>query len=203
MTERSPAKSKRRKWVRFERRYSNAMWHVDWHTIKDPRLRGLNRVVYLDDASRCVTGFGLFEDATSESAVLVLRKAIREFGAPAQMLSDNGTQFTSARRGTPRKGWRPTLFEEELLNDNIVLINSRPHHQQTNSKLERFFRTLEDELSYFGRLDEFMAFYNEQRTHFSLDMDRNQTPLMAFGDKRVTDAIRKENPKWMEEDADD
>ena len=25
----SPAKSKKRKWVRFERRYSNAMWHVD------------------------------------------------------------------------------------------------------------------------------------------------------------------------------
>ena len=23
----SPAKSKKRKWVRFERRYSNAMWH--------------------------------------------------------------------------------------------------------------------------------------------------------------------------------
>ncbi len=34
----SPAKSRRRKWVRYERKYSNAMWHVDWHQIKDPRL---------------------------------------------------------------------------------------------------------------------------------------------------------------------
>ena len=32
----SPAKSKRRKWVRFERRFSNAMWHADWHIMKDP-----------------------------------------------------------------------------------------------------------------------------------------------------------------------
>ncbi len=29
----SAAKSKKRKYVRFERKYSNAMWHVDWHTM--------------------------------------------------------------------------------------------------------------------------------------------------------------------------
>ncbi len=28
----SATKSKKRKWVRFERKYSNAIWHVDWHT---------------------------------------------------------------------------------------------------------------------------------------------------------------------------
>ena len=50
----SPAKSKQRKWVRYERIYSNAMWHTDWHVMKDPRMRGLNLITYLDDASRCV-----------------------------------------------------------------------------------------------------------------------------------------------------
>ena len=45
--------------------------------MKDPRLKGLNLIVYLDDASRCVTGFGVFQDATSENAVLVLRDAIK------------------------------------------------------------------------------------------------------------------------------
>ena len=32
----SAARTRRRKWVRYERRYSNAMWHVDWHEMKDP-----------------------------------------------------------------------------------------------------------------------------------------------------------------------
>ncbi len=31
----SPAKSE---WVRYERKYSNAMWH--WHVMKDERFRG-------------------------------------------------------------------------------------------------------------------------------------------------------------------
>ena len=120
----SPAKSKRRKWVRYERRYSNAMWHVDWHMIKDSRLKGLNLIVFLDDASRCVTGFGVFQDATSENAVLALRRAISESTAPAQMLSDNGRCFAGGKIWGPKKRWIPTMFEEELLANNIVLITT-------------------------------------------------------------------------------
>ena len=41
----SAAKSKRRKWIRYERVYSNAMWHTDWHTMKDPRFRAYNLVL--------------------------------------------------------------------------------------------------------------------------------------------------------------
>ncbi len=32
----------RPKWLRYERMYSNAMWHVDWHETRDPRLERLN-----------------------------------------------------------------------------------------------------------------------------------------------------------------
>ena len=38
----SPAKSKKRKWIRYERLYSDAMRHADWHAMKDPRMRALN-----------------------------------------------------------------------------------------------------------------------------------------------------------------
>ena len=85
----------------------------------------------------------------------------------------------------------------------IVLINSRPYHPQTNGKLERFFRTLEEELPYYDSMDEYIGYYNEKRLHFSLDIDHGQTPLMAFADKRATKAIRKTNPRWMEEDTND
>ena len=69
----SPAKSRQRKWMRYERPYSNAMWHTDWHIMKDPRMKGLNLITYLDDASRCVTGAALFREATSENAVTTRR----------------------------------------------------------------------------------------------------------------------------------
>ncbi len=48
----SPAKSE---WVRYERKYSNAMWH--WRVMKDERFRGLNLI---DDASRRIVGAALF-----------------------------------------------------------------------------------------------------------------------------------------------
>ena len=125
----SAAKSRRRKWIRYERKHSNSMWHTDWHVMKDPRFRGLNLITYLDDASRCVTGARLFEEATSENAVVALRHTIREFGTPATVLSDNGSCFVgSGGCKKPAGTWTPTLFENELLNLGIELINSRPYH---------------------------------------------------------------------------
>ena len=199
----SPAKSKRRKWVRYERMYSNAMWHTDWHAMKDPRFHDYQLVTYLDDASRCVTGAAFFEHATSENAVLLLRLAIRRFGAPASILSDNGSCFVgqNGRKKGPMGTWQPTVFEEELLEGGIALINSRPYHPQTNGKLERFHRTLEEEIWNYASLGEYIDYYNETRLHFSLDIDNYETPLMAFRNKKATAAIRKDDPKWMEKDA--
>ena len=145
----SPAKSKQRKWVRYERLYSNAMWHTDWHVMKDPRMSGLNLITYLDDASRCITGAALFSEATSENAVEILRLATDRFGLPATILSDNGSCFIGAG-GRKKTGgsWTLTLFEDELLGLNIGLINSRPYHPQTNGKLERFHESMENEIGH-------------------------------------------------------
>ena len=210
----SPAKSRKRKWVRFERRYSNAMWHVDWHVMKDPRFRGLNLVTYLDDASRCVAAAQLFTEATSENAVAVLQKAIETFGTPATILSDNGSCFVGAagrhkkgadgrRRKAPAGSWQPTAFEAELLDRGIELINTRPYHPQTNGKLERFHRSIEEEIHHYESLSRYIEYYNECRLHWSLDIDNYETPLLAFRNKKATDAIRNDNPKWMEEDTND
>ena len=89
----SPAKSRKRKWVRYERLYSNAMWHTDWHMMKDPRMKDLNLITHLDDASRCVTGATMFKEAASENAVAVLQQAVDRFGVPATILFDNGSCF--------------------------------------------------------------------------------------------------------------
>ena len=195
----SPAKSRRRKWVRYERLCSNAMWHTDWHATKDPRMKDLNLITYLDNASRCVTGAALFRNATSENAVAVLRQAVSRFGAPATVLSDGGSCLVGAGGRKKRTGtWTPTLFENDLLNLDIRLINSRPYHPQTNGKLERFYRGLEDEIWHYRGLDDYIEYYNTGRLHFSLDIDNYETPFMAFRNKKATDEMRQQNPKWME-----
>ncbi len=47
--------------------------------MKDPCLKEPNLIMYLDDASRCVTESGLFPEATSENTILILRNAIKKF----------------------------------------------------------------------------------------------------------------------------
>ncbi len=167
-------------------------------------MRNLNLITYLDDASRCITGAALFREATSENAVTVLRQAVSRFGTPATILSDNGSCFVGRGGRKKQTGtWIPTFFENELLNLNVGLINSRPYHPQTNGKLERFHRTIEDEIWHYKDLDDYVEYYNADRLHFSLDIDNYETPMMAFRNKRVTDEIRQQNPKWMEADIND
>ncbi|MGC8558416.1 MAG: IS481 family transposase, partial [Nitrososphaeria archaeon] len=66
----------RKKWIRYEREYSNSLWHVDWHMIKDQRWKGLWLIVYEDDSSRFITGYGVYPSPTSKYSVDVLKKAI-------------------------------------------------------------------------------------------------------------------------------
>ena len=197
----SPAKSRQRKWVRYERLYSNAMWHTDWHAMKESRMKGLNLVTYLDDASRCVTGAALFKESTSKNAVAALRQAVGRFGVPATILSDNGSCFVGARGRKKSSGtWTPTLFEDELLAPNIKLINSRPCHPQTNGKLERFHGSVKNKIWRYSCLDDYVEYYNTDRLHWALDIDNYETPLMAFRNKTATDEIKMQDPKWMEAD---
>ena len=197
----SPAKSKKRKYVRFERKYANAMWHTDWHVMKDPRLKGANLVTYLDDSSRRITGFGLFKEATSENAVAVLVAAIARCGVPATMLSDNGSCFVGQRGGRqPSGSWTPTAFEDELLRRGIGLINSRPYHPQTNGKLERLHASIEAELHHYDSLEAYVEYYNCRRLHFSLDIKNQETPIEAWRSRQASKEVRRANPLWMEEE---
>ena len=159
-------------------------------------MKGLALTTYPDDASRCVTGAVLFKDATSEIAVAVLRQPTGRFGMPATVLSDNGSCFVGAGGHKKPKGtWKPTLFENDLLSLIIGLINSRPYHPQTNGKLERFHRSVEDEIWRHGGLDEYIEFYNTDRLHWALDIANYETPMTAFRNKAATDETRRQNPK--------
>ena len=93
-----------------------------------------------------------------------------------------------------RERWKSTVFQECLLDNNIELINTRPYHPQTNGKIERLFRTIEEELYNYKSMEEYIEYYNE-RLHFSLDIGHFDVPRSAFAAKTATDIIRENNPK--------
>ena len=62
-------KQRKRKWVKYERRHSMSLWHTDWYLIEDDRWSGKWLIAYLDDASRFIVGYGIFDEATTENAI--------------------------------------------------------------------------------------------------------------------------------------
>jgi transposase InsO family protein len=87
----------------------------------------------------------------------------------AEIMSDNGAEFAS--RNKPQE--HP--FEAMLLELGIKHRYTRPYRPQTNGKIERFWRTLDDDVidgATFDNLDhfanelfEYLIYYNNHRPH--------------------------------------
>ena len=181
----SPRRWIRRKWVRYERAYSNSLWHVDWYEMKDPRWRGMQLIAYEDDASRFIVGYGLFKEATSHRAVEVLKDAIERYGKPKSILSDRGIQFYAVEAEAREKGL--TEFETFLMRNHIRHILGRVSHPQTNGKVEKLFDEIGKKIKFFSSIDECVEWYNTIKPHGALDL---KTPIDAYYEKMPqTDAL--------------
>lgn len=77
-----------------------------------------------------------------------------------------------------------TIFEKHLIENDIKQILSRAGHHQTNGKIERFFRTVDDKRKFFTRINDLIEWYNLKRPHMSLNLDIIETPCQAY--KRKT-----------------
>ena len=170
----------RKKWVRFERRHSNSLWHTDYCEIDGKQI-----ITYEDDASRFITGYGEFTNATMENAINVIDEAIKKYGKPRELLSDHGTQFTSNEKEKSKKDTQPNTFQEYLAKQGIKHIKARIKHPQTNGKQERLFSTLKRLKKHFGSLDKAVEAYNHKIFHLSLTTKKRiRTPYQAFKEKR-------------------
>ncbi len=143
LVENQPKKAKQRKWVRYERRFSNSLWHTDFKQIYDGRWF----VSYQDDASRMIMGFGVYNEPTSDHAIKVLEGAIKKYGKPAQILTDHGSQFYANEKKNSERG--VAVFENKLIELGIKQVMARIKHPQTNGKLERFHSEIEQHLKSF------------------------------------------------------
>ena len=75
--------------------------------------KGLWLIVYKDDSSRFIVGYGIYQTPKSKYSVDVLRKAIGMYGKPEEILSDHGTTFYAVESDERDKGL--TEFEKLLI----------------------------------------------------------------------------------------
>jgi transposase InsO family protein len=156
---------------RFERATPNQLWQSDIFTFRLRRAERLYVCVFMDDHSRFIVGHALAHHQKSALVMEAFERGVGAYGQPAEVLTDNGRQYTV---------WRgKTEFEETVARMGIQHIRSRPQHPQTLGKVERFWKTLWDEFlgrTVFAhvvdaqrRLEHYISHYNFQRPHQGLD----------------------------------
>lgn len=174
-------KRKRRTWVRWERKHSLSLWQTDWTLFKGKWL-----IVFMDDASRLVVGWGLFDRATSENSVKVLKEAISRYGKPKSILTGRDCQFYATLR-EGYEGAMETYFQRFLKTNGIKHILARVNHPQTCGKIERFFGEVKKRIETwkdFATVEEVVQWHNNIKPHMSLsDEERLVTPAQAFREK--------------------
>lgn len=178
-----PKKGRRRKYIRYERKRSNSLWHTDWHETNLGNL-----IAFIDDASRFIVSYGIYKNATTDNSIKTYYTATQKYGIPRQLMSDHGTQFCKDENQNYR-------FRKEIQKNGTQHILSRVKHPQSNGKMERFFYTFERLLNYFDRVEDAIAYYNFKRPHMSLEKDgKITTPYEAYILKRP-----KSNRRFLNE----
>jgi transposase InsO family protein len=164
---------------RFERSMPNHLWQMDF---KGPLGdTGPRRYLFtvLDDHSRYLLCLRLCADQTMPTAWAALWAVFAEAGLPEAILSDNG--FGPRGPSVGGLSW----LEARLLRLGVEPIHGRAYHPQTQGKVERLHRTLDEELlprlsperplaELTGALEKWRCeVYNPLRPHEALG---NETP---------------------------
>ena len=156
----------------FERARPNQLWQSDLFTFLLKRdNRRVYLVVFLDDHSRFVTGYGVHASSSGALVREALEAAIANHGAPEEVLTDRGAQYHT---------WRgKSAFTRLLERRGIRHLLARPRHPQTLGKTERFWGTLWRECvekAVFVSLEDarrrighFVDHYNFQRPHQGIE----------------------------------
>lgn len=160
---------------RFEKDECNEMWQTDF---KGEFLMKDGKYCYplniLDDHSRflLVTKPSL---GTGNLVTNTFERAFYEFGMPQSVLCDHGGEFSGLHGGY-------TQFEKWLMDHDVLPIHGRVRHPQTQGKVERFHRTMKDELLKHNVIEnighaeelfrEWREKYNTIRPHEAIGMKR-------------------------------
>ena len=168
---------KRGDYRRWERSRAMELWQMD--LMGGVRLsdgRELKIVTGIDDHSRFCVCAQLTLRATARPVCEAFTEAMRRYGTPEQVLTDNGKVFT-ARFG---RGTGEVLFDRLCRENGVRHLLTAPRSPTTTGKVERFHKTLRAEFlagCIFAGLDEaqvaldaWVAHYNAERPHQGIAM---------------------------------
>ncbi len=174
-----------RKWKRWERGTPMELWQMDvvggFPLADGTSAKALTGI---DDHSRmCVCAHLMVRERT-RAVCDGLRAALGTYGAPEQILTDNGKVFTGRFNHPPVE----VLFDAICREHGIEHLLTQPRSPTTTGKIERFHRSLRAEFlsnaAPFANLkvaqqalDEWVVDYNTARPHQSLKM---ATPSERF-----------------------
>ena len=167
---------RRRPSRRYEKSRPGELLHMDIKLL--PALRNARydyEFAAVDDFSREAV-VAITTEQTSAAATTFLEQVVGRLPYPVEaVLTDNALAFTMKR------AWhhdRLTRFEQACRSLGITHHLLRPRRPQSNGKVERFFRTVDDECLALQRqwtfghrtraVERFVTFYNHERPHLSL-----------------------------------
>lgn len=161
--------------------------HMDcYHLARDTILgerRNLYLVCALDDCTRLAWAEPV-EDITALTVMFASLRCLNQLAERYQvkfreLMTDNGPEFGTAASQNKHK--HP--FERMLLELGITHRYTKPYRPQTNGKVERFWRTLNEDLiegttfesweDFKHELAQYLLYYNTLRPHQALN---GQTP---------------------------
>src|SRR5437762_4609375 len=166
---------RRETWKRWERAAPMELWQLDLvHGFALADGTAAKAPTGLDDHSRfCVSARLMLRERT-QSVCDGFSSALREYGVPAQVLTDNGKVFTGRFAQPPVE----VLFDRICRENGVDHILTQPRSPTTTGKIERFHRTLRVEFNTRQvlrilkvaqeALAEWVTYYNTQRPHQGL-----------------------------------
>lgn len=123
---------------RYERPHINEVWCGDssvgpYLKTPDGRKRRVYVIALIDDASRLVTGAGVFFEDTFANLMSVMKGAVAKYGVPRLFNFDNGSAYKNKQM--------------ELLAARIgsTINYCKPYTPTAKAKVERWFRTMKDQ----------------------------------------------------------
>jgi len=184
-----PMVREKRKPKRYRRESPNSLWHID---IKGPFwIKGVGKAYIIglvDDASSYIISTRIYPSRKMEHAIALLNGNITLWAKPLDLMSDNDTAFCHWAQGVINQ------FQRLLRDHGINHLRTRVNSPETNGKIERFWRTLEEELlsqerfTSIGeaqeRLNAYVTHYNEHRLHKGIEY---QTPASIYAGRAFTD----------------
>ena len=144
----------------------NQVWATDITYI--PIQKGFMYLIAIVDLhTRYVLNWSLSNSMTTDWCAEVLEEAIKKHGKPIIFNTDQGSQFTS------------DVFINILKDNEISISMDGKGRASDNAYIERFWRTLKWEYVYLNPAEdgkelqigikEYLYYYNNQRTHQSLN----------------------------------